>query len=104
MNPSSTAKTILFWLSIVLLGVMLWRLVSANGQAQREETPSYSEFMAHVDQGDVKEVTMYLAPNSYELQGEYAKPANKKFRTTIFKEDAPLQPVVIERIERVAAP
>ena len=89
MNPSSTAKTILFWLSIVLLGVMLWRLVSQNGQAQREETPSYSEFMAHVDQGEVKEVTMYLAPNSYELQGEYVKPANKKFRTTIFKEDAP---------------
>jgi len=45
--------------------------------------------MAHVDQGDVKEVTMYLSPNSYELQGEYAKPANKKFHTTIFKEDAP---------------
>jgi len=89
VNPSSTAKTILFWLSIVLLGVMLWRLVSANGQAQREDTPSYSEFMTRVDQGDVKEVTMYLAPNSYELQGEYAKPANKKFRTTIFKEDAP---------------
>jgi cell division protease FtsH len=89
VNPSSTAKTILFWLSIVLLGVMLWRLVSANGQAAREDTPSYSEFMAHVDQGDVKEVTMYLSPNSYELQGEYAKPANKKFHTTIFKEDAP---------------
>jgi len=89
VNPSSTAKTILFWLSIVLLGVMLWRLVSANGQAAREDTPSYSEFMAHVEQGDVKEVTMYLAPNSYEMQGEYAKPANKKFRTTIFKEDAP---------------
>jgi cell division protease FtsH len=89
VNPSSTAKTILFWLSIVLLGVMLWRLVSANGQAAREETPSYSEFMAHVDQGDVKEVTMYLSPNSYELKGEYVKPANKKFHTTIFKEDAP---------------
>jgi cell division protease FtsH len=89
VNPSSTAKTILFWLSIVLLGVMLWRLVSQNGQAAREDTPSYSEFMAHVEQGDVKEVTMYLAPNSYELQGEYVKPANKKFRTTIFKEDAP---------------
>jgi cell division protease FtsH len=89
VNPSSTAKTILFWLSIVLLGVMLWRLVSANGQAAREDTPSYSEFMVHVEQGDVKEVTMYLAPNSYEIQGEYVKPANKKFRTTIFKEDAP---------------
>jgi cell division protease FtsH len=89
VNPSSTAKTILFWLSIVLLGVMLWRLVSANGQAQREDTPSYSEFMAHVEQGDIKEVTMYLSPNSYELQGEYLKPPNKKFRTTIIKEDAP---------------
>jgi cell division protease FtsH len=89
VNPSSTAKTILFWLSIVLLGVMLWRLVSANGQAAREDTPSYSEFMAHVDKGDVKEVTMYLSPNSYELQGEYVTPSNKKFHTTIFKEDAP---------------
>jgi cell division protease FtsH len=89
VNPSSTAKTILFWLSIVLLGVVLWRMVSANGQAAREETPSYSEFMAHVDQGDIKEVTMYLSASSYELQGEYIKPPNKKFRTTIFKEDAP---------------
>ena len=88
MNPSSTAKTILFWLSIVLLGVMLWKLVSANGQAAREDEPSYSEFMAHVDQGDVKEVTMYLSPNSYELQGEYVK-ANKKFHVTVFKEAAP---------------
>ncbi len=89
MNPSSTAKTILFWLSIVLLGVMLWRLVSANGQAAREDTPSYSEFVAHVEKGDVKEVTMYLSPNSYEIQGEYTNPPNKKFHTTIFKEDAP---------------
>src|SRR5258705_8499153 len=45
--------------------------------------------MEQVDQGDGKEVTMYLSPNSYELQGEYVKPANKKFHTTIFKEDAP---------------
>jgi ATP-dependent Zn protease len=89
VNPSSTAKTILFWLSIVLLGVMLWKLVSANGQAAREDEPSYSEFMAHVDSGDVKEVTMYLSPNSYELQGEYAKQKNQKFHVTVFKEAAP---------------
>jgi len=47
---------------------MLWRLVSANGQAAREDTPSYSEFAAKVDSGDVKEVTLYLSQNSYELQ------------------------------------
>ena len=89
MNSSSTAKTILFWISIVFLGVMLWRLVSANGQTARELTPTYSEFMAKVDEGDVKEVTMYLSPNSYELQGEYIRPANSKFRLTIPKENAP---------------
>jgi cell division protease FtsH len=86
---NSTAKTILFWISIVFLGVMLWKLVSANGQQAREDTPSYSEFMAKVDEGDVKEVTMYLSPNSYEMQGEYVRPANRKFRVTIPKENAP---------------
>ena len=60
MNSSSTVKTILFWMSIVLLGVMLWKLVSANGGQAREDQPSYSEFMAKVEAGDVKEVTMYL--------------------------------------------
>jgi cell division protease FtsH len=89
VNSSSTAKTILFWISIVFLGVMLWRLVSANTQTAREDTPSYSEFMAKVDEGDVKEVTMYLSPNSYEMQGEYVKPANRKFRVTVPKENAP---------------
>jgi cell division protease FtsH len=89
VNSSSTAKTILFWISIVFLGVMLWRLVSNNGQSTRELEPSYSEFMAKVDAGEVKEVTMYLSPNSYELQGEYQRPANSKFHVTIFKEAAP---------------
>src|ERR1700682_6211662 len=89
VNSSSTAKTILFWISIVFLGVMLWRLVSANGQAARDDDPSYSEFMSKVDNGDVKEVTMYLSPNSYELQGEYARPAIRKCHVTIFKEAAP---------------
>ena len=88
MNSSSTVKTILFWMSIVLLGVMLWKLVSANGGQAREDQPSYIEFMAKVEAGDVKEVTMYLGQVSYELQGEYIRPANRKFQVTIAKEDA----------------
>jgi len=89
VNSSSTAKTILFWISIVFLGVMLWKLVSSNGQTAREDTPSYSEFMGKVDENEVKEVTLYLSPNSYELQGEYVHPPNKKFRVTIPKENSP---------------
>lgn len=90
MNSSSTAKTIIFWMSIVLLGVMLWKLVSANGGQPREDKPSYSEFMAKVDAGDVKELTMYLSPNSYDLQGEYIRPPLRKFDVMIPKEDAPV--------------
>ena len=89
MNSSSTAKTILFWISIVFLGVILWKLVSANGSQQREQQPSYSEFMGKVDAGDIKEVTLYLSPNSYEVEGEYRNPPNTKFTVTVFKEAAP---------------
>jgi cell division protease FtsH len=89
VNSSSTVKTILFWISIVFLGVMLWKLVSANGQSAREDEPSYSEFLQKVDANQVKEVTIYLSPNSYELQGEYITPQNRKFHVPIFKEAAP---------------
>jgi cell division protease FtsH len=88
VNPSSTLKTIMFWLFIIMLAVLLWTLVSKSGQSAREEEPSYSEFMAQVDRGNVKDVVMYLSPTSYEIEGEWREPA-KKFRTTIFKESAP---------------
>jgi 2-C-methyl-D-erythritol 2,4-cyclodiphosphate synthase len=89
MNSSSAAKTILFWISIVFLGIMLWKLVSANGNAARGNEPSYSEFMARVDAGDIKEVTMYTSPNSYELTGEYIRPAGRSFHLTVPKEVVP---------------
>ncbi len=101
MNSSSTAKTILFWISIVFLGVMLWRLVSTQGQSAREDMPSYSEFAVNVEAGHVKEVTLYISPNSYELQGEYIQPANRKFRVLIPKEEAPQ---VIETLHAKSVP
>ena len=89
MNSSSFAKTLLFWISFLFVGVLLWRLVSANHIQTNEDQPSYSEFMAKVEAGDLKEVTMYLSPNSYDLQGEYVRPANRGFHLTIPKEAAP---------------
>src|SRR5712671_6290862 len=68
---------------------MLWKLVSTNASQAREDEPSYSLLMAKIDAGEIKEVTMYLSPNSYELKGEYSKPQNQKFRAIIAKENAP---------------
>ncbi len=88
MNSSSTAKTILFWFSIILLGIMLWKLVSSNGTSSRANEISYNEFMSKVEAGEIKEVTMYLGQTSYELWGREAR-TDRGFSTTLFKEAAP---------------
>jgi cell division protease FtsH len=77
----------MFWLFIIMLGVLLWTLVSRSNPSTREDEPSYSEFMAQVDRSNVKDVVLYLSPNSYEVEGEWREPS-KKFRTTVFKESA----------------
>jgi len=72
---------------IVLLGVVLWTMVSRSGQANKPQDLSYSDLMAHVDKGNVEDVTLYLSPNSYEAEGQLREPKGK-FRVTIFKESA----------------
>ena len=90
MNSSSTAKTILFWISIVFLGVMLWKLVSARAaQTAREDEPSYSEFMVKVDAGDVKKVTRCtFRPTATSFRENMSRPPNRKFHVTYPKEVA----------------
>jgi len=68
---------------------MLWKLVSANGRAAQGDEPNYSAFMARLDAGDVGDVTLYLSPNSYELQGEYYRPVNRRFHLMVPKEVVP---------------
>jgi cell division protease FtsH len=67
---NSTVRTILFWLLMILLAVVLWKMASTGGQSAKEDEPSYTTFLARVQSGSVKDVTIYLAPNSAELQGE----------------------------------
>ena len=89
MQSTSTAKAILFWISIVFLGVMLWKLVSTNGRSAREADISYNEFISKVDAGNVLLVTLYISPNSYEVEGQSAQQTQGVFHFTIPKEEAP---------------
>ncbi|MGA8221689.1 MAG: ATP-dependent zinc metalloprotease FtsH [Candidatus Acidiferrales bacterium] len=68
---NSTVRTILFWLLMILLAVVLWKMASTGGQSAHEEELGYAAFLGKVQQGNVKDVTIYLSPNSAELQGEY---------------------------------
>ena len=75
---NSTVRTILFWLLMILLAVVLWRMASTGGQSAHDDEPNYTNFLAKVQGNSVKDVTIYLSPNSAELQGEYS--AGGKFR------------------------
>ena len=63
---------------MILLAVVLWKMASTGGSTAHEEEPSYSNFLAKVQSGNVKDVTIYLSQNSAELQGEYRD--SSKFR------------------------
>ncbi len=68
---NSTVRTILFWLLMIVLAVVLWKMASTGGQAAHEDEPQYSQFLQKVDGGNVKDVAIYISQNSSELQGEY---------------------------------
>jgi cell division protease FtsH len=55
---NSTVKTVVFWLVIVLAGVMLWQVVKGANAGGKEREIIYSEFMSQVDQNNVSEVTV----------------------------------------------
>ena len=55
---NSTVKTIVFWLVIVLAGVLLWQVVKGANSGTKEREINYSEFMSQVDQNNVSEVTV----------------------------------------------
>ena len=65
---------------MILLAVVLWKMASTGGQSAHEEEPNYTNFLAKVQSGSVKDVTIYLAPNSAELQGEYRDADRKSTR------------------------
>ncbi|MGH9710821.1 MAG: ATP-dependent metallopeptidase FtsH/Yme1/Tma family protein, partial [Candidatus Acidiferrales bacterium] len=82
---NSTVKTILFWMAMIVLAVLLWRMASTGSQTARDQTPSYTDFQAQVQKGNVSEATIMLSPVSAEVDGEFREPKTK-FRVTVPKE------------------
>jgi cell division protease FtsH len=75
---NSTVKTIVFWLVIVLSGVLLWQVVKGANSGAKERDFTFSEFLSNVDQGNVSEVTIV----GQEVHGKL-KNDKAGFRTTI---------------------
>src|SRR5438552_2086320 len=86
MNSSSAAKTILFWISIVFLGVMLWKLVSANKNPG--EVVSYSDFLQLIDNKEILTAQVYLEGNSANIN-VLLRGSQKYVQTTISASELP---------------
>ena len=64
---NSTVKTVVFWLVIVLSGVLLWQVVKQTSSSPKQREINLSEFLSQVDQSNVTEVTM----NGQEVSGKF---------------------------------
>jgi cell division protease FtsH len=87
VNSSSAAKTILIWMVFILLALVVWRVFTPSTGAAKVTEISFSELMANAHNGNIKEITLNLSPNSYDVEGEY-RDTGLHFHATIFKEGA----------------
>ena len=85
MNSSSAAKTILIWMVFILLALVVWRVFTPGTQAAKVTEISFSELEAQASSGNIKEITLNLSANSYDVEGEY-RDTGQHFHATIFKE------------------
>jgi cell division protease FtsH len=75
---NSTVKTVVFWLVIVLSGVLLWQVVKAGGTGTKPKQINFSEFMSQVDQGKVQDVVIM----GTEVEGHFGS-EKSQFHTTV---------------------
>jgi cell division protease FtsH len=74
---NSTVKTVVFWLVIVLSGVLLWTVVKSGGGGAKEQEINFSSFMSQVEQNNVSEVTI----QGLDVRGKFRN-ENATFHTT----------------------
>jgi len=75
---NSTVKQVVFWLVILLSGVLLWSVVKNNSTGVKEREVNFSQFLQDVDQGKIKDVTVY----GPEVRGDY-RDEKAGFHTTV---------------------
>jgi len=74
---NSTVKTVVFWLVIGVSALLLWQVIQAGRNGQKDKEVNFSQFMTDVDQGNVREITV----NGMEVRGKYKD--NSAFHTTV---------------------
>ena len=74
---NSTVKTVLFWVVILGSALVLWQVVKNANSGQKVQEINFSQLMAEVDQGSVKEINL----TGMEVQGKKAD--GSQFHATV---------------------
>jgi 2-C-methyl-D-erythritol 2,4-cyclodiphosphate synthase len=81
-----TSRTILFWMFVLMLAVVLWKMASTSEPSARVRGLSYSEFMQALEKPLVQNVVISLSRESAEVQGSLAD-STEKFIVIIPREN-----------------
>ena len=73
---NSTVKTVLFWVLIVVSGLLLYQLLKSARDGQKDVELNVTQFMGDIDQGKVHELTV----NGMEVRGKHTD--GSAFHTT----------------------
>jgi cell division protease FtsH len=81
-------RTFLFWLLMILLAVVLWKMASNGRPNKNVRTISYSDFLAQMEKNNVKSARYFLSQTTAEIDGELREPP-EQFGVTVPKEAIP---------------
>lgn len=88
MGPQGVVRIVLFWILMIFLAVVLWRMELANKSGKDVLALDYSYFMQQVDLNNVASVTLYTSQSTTEVRGLLRK-SPQEFKVTIPKEVIP---------------
>ncbi len=76
---NSTMKTVVLWLTLIVVGLVLWKMISSSASGTKVQEINYTEFRSLVEQDKVAKVTIA----GTEAHGEYRNEKNHTFHLTI---------------------
>ena len=66
---NSTFKTVILWVTLIAVGLVLWKMISSNASTGKDHEMSYTDFMNQVSQGNIKDVEI----SQNEAHGHFKK-------------------------------
>ena len=76
---SSTFKTVVLWVTLIGVGLVLWKVISNGATGAKVQEISYTEFVSKVNQSEILDVTI----NGNDAQGHYRNDKSHQFRLTV---------------------